>query len=179
MKKFILSTTAMVMISSSAAYALADLTTESIVAEFATAQKIEIKRGAFTTKIEVIIDGVKIEYTFNNTTLEEVKREVYTLTAEEIEALKTDYGIEVEYDDDDDRDDDDDDNDRDEEEDDDDDDRDDDRDNERDGDDDKDDDRRGDRDGDDEDDDRDDEDDDRDDDDDDREDDEDDDDDDD
>ena len=150
MKKFILSTTAMVMISSSAAYALADLTTESIVAEFATAQKIEIKRGAFTTKIEVIIDGVKTEYTFNNTTLEEVKREVYTLTAEEIEELKTDYGIEVEYDDDDDRDDDEEDDDRDEEEDDDDDDRDDDRD------DDKDDDRRGDRDGDDEDDDRDD-----------------------
>jgi len=145
MKKFILSTTAMVMISSSAAYALADLTTESIVAEFATAQKIEIKRGAFTTKIEVIIDGVKTEYTFNNTTLEEVKREVYTLTAEEIEELKTDYGIEVEYDDDDDRDDDDDDDDRDEEEDDDDDD-DDDRDDDRDGDDDKDDDRRGDRD---------------------------------
>ena len=148
MKKFILSTTAMVMISSSAAYALADLTTESIVAEFATAQKIEIKRGAFTTKIEVIIDGVKTEYTFNNTTLEEVKREVYTLTAEEIEALKTDYGIEVEYDDDDDRDDDDDD-------------RDDDRDDDFDGDDDKDDDRRGDRDGDDEDDDRDDDEDDR------------------
>jgi hypothetical protein len=147
MKKFILSTTAMVMISSSAAYALADLTTESIVAEFATAQKIEIKRGAFTTKIEVIIDGVKTEYTFNNTTLEEVKREVYTLTAEEIEELKTDYGIEVEYDDDDDRDDDEEDDDRDEEEDDDDDDRDDD---------DKDDDRRGDRDGNDEDDDRDD-----------------------
>ena len=144
MKKFILSTTAMVMISSSAAYALADLTTESIVAEFATAQKIEIKRGAFTTKIEVIIDGVKTEYTFNNTTLEEVKREVYTLTAEEIEELKTDYGIEVEYDDDDDRDDDDDD-------------RDDDRDDDCDGD--KDDDRRGDRDGDDEDDDRDDDDD--------------------
>ena len=158
MKKFILSTTAMVMISSSAAYALADLTTESIVAEFATAQKIEIKRGAFTTKIEVIIDGVKTEYTFNNTTLEEVKREVYTLTAEEIEELKTDYGIEVEYDDDDDRDDDD---------------RDDDRDDNRDGDDDKDDDRRGDRDGDDDDDDdRDDDDDDREDDDDDREDDE-------
>jgi hypothetical protein len=158
MKKFILSTTAMVMISSSAAYALADLTTESIVAEFATAQKIEIKRGAFTTKIEVIIDGVKTEYTFNNTTLEEVKREVYTLTAEEIEELKTDYGIEVEYDDDDDRDDDDDDDDLD-----------DDRDDDRDGDDDQDDDRRGDRD---DDDDREDDDDDREDDDDDREDDE-------
>ena len=105
MKKFILSTTAMIMLSSSAAFALTDLETQSIVNEFATAQKIEIKRGLLTTKVEVIIGGVRYEYTYSNTVGSDGQISVLNVnerpvTVEEANELSRDYGIEVETDDD-------------------------------------------------------------------------------
>jgi hypothetical protein len=104
MKNFILSTTAIAMLAGSPALALTDLSTQSIVAEYANAQKIEIKRGLLTTTIEVYIDGVKTEITYNNATLEEVRRESAVLTVEELTELQREVGeymsVETDQDDD-------------------------------------------------------------------------------
>eukprot|EP00163_Fabomonas_tropica_P019480 TRINITY_DN34166_c0_g1_i1.p3 TRINITY_DN34166_c0_g1~~TRINITY_DN34166_c0_g1_i1.p3 ORF type:complete len:160 (-),score=62.94 TRINITY_DN34166_c0_g1_i1:370-849(-) len=55
--------------------AFAELTTQEIVDMFPGAQKIEIKRRASTTKVEVLVDGEKIEVTFDNATNQIRKRE--------------------------------------------------------------------------------------------------------
>jgi len=47
---------------------------------FPGAQKIEIKRRANTTKVEVLVDGEKIEVTFDNATNQIRKRETERLS---------------------------------------------------------------------------------------------------
>jgi|GEM_PF-2105524 len=60
--------------------AFAEMTTEEIVDMFPGAQKIEIKRRANTTKVEVLVDGEKIEVTFDNATNQIRKRETERLS---------------------------------------------------------------------------------------------------
>lgn len=107
MRKLILTTTALIALGTTAAFA--ELTTEQIVDMFPGASKIEIKRGATTTKVEVIIGNEKIEVTFDNATDAELKRETATLSetdlAEEFDDSSDD---DMEDDDDEDEDDDDD-----------------------------------------------------------------------
>lgn len=109
MRNTILSTTALVLFTSGSAIALESLETSAIVAEFSTAQKIEISRGLLRTRVEVVIDGKLIELVYDNTTFQEVSREESPLSARDIADLE-DEGIEIEIEDEthDDRDDDDD-----------------------------------------------------------------------
>ncbi|MDG2340893.1 MAG: hypothetical protein P8L32_06840, partial [Paracoccaceae bacterium] len=95
MRKLILSTTAIVMLSSSAALALDNLETETIVAEFSTAQRIEISRGLFRTRVEVVIDGKVIEIVYDNATFAEVNRVEEPLSQDDVDELE-DEGIEIE-----------------------------------------------------------------------------------
>lgn len=124
MKKLILSTTALVMLTGTSAIALDNLETDTIVSEFATAQRIEIERGLFRTKVEVLIDGTWIEVVYDNATFEELSREVEPLTEEELAKITGGFELEEEFEDhsedDDDEDDDEDDEDDDEDDDDDD-----------------------------------------------------------
>ncbi|SDF27042.1 hypothetical protein SAMN04488117_103175 [Celeribacter baekdonensis] len=60
--------------------AFAEMTTEEIIDMFPGAQKIEIKRRANTTKVEVLVDGEKIEVTFDNATNQIRKRETERLS---------------------------------------------------------------------------------------------------
>ena len=101
MKKLILSTTALVMLSGSAALALDNLDTDTIVAEFSTAQRIEIKRGLFRTRVEVLIDGQWIEVVYDNATVDEVSREVEELSDEDLEEIEDGFELEVEIEDED------------------------------------------------------------------------------
>jgi len=81
MKNLILSTTAIVMLSSSAAFALTNLDTNTIVAQYSNAQSVDIKRGLFRTTVTVVMDGRQIEVVYNNTTFNEVDRRETILQA--------------------------------------------------------------------------------------------------
>jgi hypothetical protein len=74
MRKLLLTSTAIFALGATAAFA--ELTSDQIVALFPGAQKIEIKRGETTTKVEVIVGTQKIEVIFDNLTDAELKREV-------------------------------------------------------------------------------------------------------
>lgn len=93
MKKTLLATAALIAMSTSA-FALTDLSAASLSAEFPTAQKIEVNRGLFRTKVEVIIDGQKIEIFYNNTTLEEVTRRTKTVSGSDVEQMRS-SGVDV------------------------------------------------------------------------------------
>lgn len=86
MRKTLLTTVALMAFTPLAAFA--ELSTDDIVALFPGAQKIEIKRGLTQTKVEVYVNGEKIEVVYDNATDEEVKRETETLSEEQSSALK-------------------------------------------------------------------------------------------
>ena len=88
MKKTLLATAALIAMSTSA-FALTDLSAASLSAEFPTAQKIEVNRGLFRTKVEVIIDGQKIEIFYNNTTLQEVTRRTKTVSGSDVDQMRS------------------------------------------------------------------------------------------
>lgn len=98
MRKLLLSTALIVSLSPVAA--MAKMTTQEIVDMFPGAERIEIKRGVRATKVEVIVNGEKVEVTFDNVTNEERSRETRRLTEQEVRrALSDDGGFEDETDD--------------------------------------------------------------------------------
>lgn len=103
MRKIALTTAALLAMTVTAAHA--ELTQDQIVAMFPGAQKIEIKRGLTTTKVEVIIDGQEVEVYFDNATDEELRRSVHVLSAAEQDEVNREVGsvlkVEVEGEDDD------------------------------------------------------------------------------
>lgn len=103
MRKIALTTAALLAMTVTTAHA--ELTQDQIVAMFPGAQKIEIKRGLTTTKVEVIIDGQEVEIYFDNATDEELRRETKTLTASEQEEVDREVSsalkVEVEHEDED------------------------------------------------------------------------------
>jgi hypothetical protein len=106
MRKLLITTTALFALMSGAAYA--ELTTEQIVDMFPGAAKIEIERGATTTKVEAIIGNQKIEVVFDNATDAELSRETKTLTDDDLAGEVGDHSIDDDNGDDDSSDDDDD-----------------------------------------------------------------------
>jgi len=92
MRKLILTTAAVLAFGTSSAFAA--LSTEEIVAMFPDAQKIEIKRGLSTTKVEVTTGGEKIEVVYDNATNAELTRETGTASPGD-SASGIDFGVAV------------------------------------------------------------------------------------
>ncbi|SFJ94747.1 hypothetical protein [Celeribacter neptunius] len=86
MRKFLLSSALVVALSPVAA--TAELSTQEIVDMFPGAQRIEIKRGIRATRVEVYMNGEKLETSFDNETNEQTRRETRRLGNAELSALE-------------------------------------------------------------------------------------------
>ncbi len=82
MRKLLLTTTALLSLTTGAAFA--ELSTQQIADMFPGAAQIEIKRGLTTTKVEAIVGAEKIEVIFDNATDAVLKREVETLSGDDL-----------------------------------------------------------------------------------------------